>query len=238
VGARCGKSARRVLSGGRPERAVPTGITLHRIGGVRQNTPCRRLGDRHRLGQPFADPRHAKCEPIPEVKRSRFARGSSGIARGACTRRPRARRVHTPRSGSAENLPRRRRSRGSARRYRLHTWGAARCTSAPCAPGRWRGARGRCGRARYRAAAGEHIRPPERGASARARESTRDALRTGRARRLTPSLRESSGSADLAAAICGTPRTRNGRRITAPTVRPRALTVNVVRAGACRAGPR
>jgi hypothetical protein len=25
VGARCGKSARRVLSGGRPERAVPTG---------------------------------------------------------------------------------------------------------------------------------------------------------------------------------------------------------------------
>jgi len=26
VGARCGKSARRVLSGGRPERAVPTGI--------------------------------------------------------------------------------------------------------------------------------------------------------------------------------------------------------------------
>ena len=26
VGARCGKSARRVLSGGRPERAVPTGM--------------------------------------------------------------------------------------------------------------------------------------------------------------------------------------------------------------------
>jgi hypothetical protein len=27
VGARCGKSARRVLSGGRPERAVPTGTS-------------------------------------------------------------------------------------------------------------------------------------------------------------------------------------------------------------------
>ncbi len=30
VGARCGKSARRVLSGGRPERAVPTGMSLPR----------------------------------------------------------------------------------------------------------------------------------------------------------------------------------------------------------------
>jgi very-short-patch-repair endonuclease len=28
VGARCGKSARRVLTGGRPERAVPTGTTV------------------------------------------------------------------------------------------------------------------------------------------------------------------------------------------------------------------